>query len=260
MVRALKALPLGLAIVALIVCAAFAASCGSSTTQARFVNAIEDSKTGLDFEVNGVRDFTDLLFLSFQPTSGYATIPAGNDMVVALATGTTTPPVFSQTISLNSGVQYTLVAAGPLSGSVDIMNPVDNNTEPADGSVNFRVINASSFGPTGSGGAVDVYILPNPSPCSPGSTGCTPTVSALAYTDTSSYITLPYNSEGNGWTLIVTVAGNPTPYFTDSIGGFGSSTLGAICTLVLTDIQDGSAMNKNPLVFQDLNASGCAVN
>ena len=42
MLRWLKALPLALAIAALIVFATFAASCGSNNSQARFVNAISE--------------------------------------------------------------------------------------------------------------------------------------------------------------------------------------------------------------------------
>jgi hypothetical protein len=126
--------------------------------------------------------------------------------------------------------------------------------------VNFRVINASPSGPNGNRAAVDIYILPNPVNCSLGSSNCTPAVSALAYQNTSGYVTQSFNSAGTGWQLIITVAGNTTPIINASIGKFGSASLGAICTLVLTDQQNVPIMNTTPMVLQDLNASGCTVN
>ena len=49
MLRWLKALPLTLALAALIVFATFAASCGSNNSQARFVNAISDDTAILGY-------------------------------------------------------------------------------------------------------------------------------------------------------------------------------------------------------------------
>ena len=141
-----------------------------------------------------------------------------------LQSGTTTEE-FSSTTSLNSGADYTLVATGRLNGSIapNIMPFVDNNTAPTNGSVNFRVINASFYGPSGSGGAVDVYILANPNPvipssCSAAGVNC---IADLAYNATKPYVTLPYNSAGSGWQLIVTVTGSTTPYFNDPLPNVG---------------------------------------
>jgi hypothetical protein len=256
MSRLLKALPLALAIVAVAALSIIAASCNSSNTQARFVNAISDAGP-LDFDFNGTKIFSDL-----QPntssSSSYVGVPAGSDQIQGFATGTTTSAFPQDAVTLNSGSFYTLVAAGLSNGTVNILNPLDNNTAPANGFVNFRVINASSYGPYGGGAAADVYILPNPNPvlpssCSAAGANC---ISDRTYQSTSSYVTLPYNSEGNGWQIIVTVTGSTTPYFNEPLGGVGSASEGAICTLVLTDAQGGTEMNTLPLKLNDLNCAG----
>src|SRR6266852_971210 len=67
-----------------------------------------------------------------------------------------------------------------------------------------------------------------PSSCANAGINC---ISALAYSNTSSYVTLPINTVANGWQLIVTVQGNGNPIFSTTINGFGSASEGAICTL-----------------------------
>ena len=215
MFRWLKALPLTLAIVSLSI---VAISCGSgNTAQVRFVNAISDDTQGLDIEFNGTKEFTDIG--PFHASgSTYVGVPSGSDKIVGFATGTTTQ-VFTQTspVSFTSGTQYTMVATGTLAGTVILLAPSDTNTAPANGSVNFRVINASLNGP----GAVDVYILPDSAPnttCQLGANLCGPTISNLpspvsSIDTTSAYVTLPYNSAGFGYTLYVTVVGQPIPLF-----------------------------------------------
>jgi Domain of unknown function (DUF4397) len=254
--RLLKALPLTLAIAALIIFATFAASCGSSNTaQARFVNAIADDTQALDIEFNGTKEFTDVGPFAAS-ASTYVSVPSGSDKIQGFATGTTTQ-AFSQTspVSFTSGKQYTMVATGTLAGTVILLAPVDTNTAPANGSVNFRVINASLNGP----GSVDVYILPDSAPNTTcfGNVGCSPTITALpspisSIVTTSAYVTMPYNSDGFGYTLYVTVSGQTTPLFN---GGYsfnvGSVSLGSIRTLVLVD--GGNTMSSLPIVLSDLN-------
>src|SRR5450631_1184774 len=264
MVRLLKALPLTLALAALISFATFAASCGSSSTaQARFVNAIADDTQALDIEFNGTKKFTDVGPFAAS-ASTYVSVPTGSDKIQGFATGTTTQ-AFSQTslVSFTSGKQYTMVATGTLTGTVNLLTPVDTNTAPANGSVSFRVINASLNGP----GSVDVYILPDSAPNTTcfGNVGCpNPTITALpspvsSINTTSAYVTVPYNSNGFGYTLYVTVSGQTTPLFN---GGYsfnvGSVSLGSIRTLVLvdtacTDPCNGGAMSSQPILLSDLN-------
>jgi hypothetical protein len=256
MLRLLKALPLALAIAALIVFAAFAASCGSSNSNARFVNAIPDSAGALDIEFNGTKEFQSIAFPAASGST-YVSVPSGSDTIEGVQAGGTTVAFPNQTITLNSGSQYTLVATGLLSGTVTILNPLDTNTAPANGTVSFRVINASQFGPLGGGTPADIYILPNPVTCQIGAAGCTATISGLAYQSTSGYANQNYNSNGQGYTMYVTVAGNPTPVWTFPLSG-GSSSVGTIRTLVLTDgACTGScgagAMNTQPIILDDLN-------
>jgi hypothetical protein len=249
MVRLLKALPLTLAIVGLTV---FFASCGSSSSsQARFVNAIQNTAnygSGLDVEVNGTKDFTNIVFPTAS-ASTYATVPAGSDTILGDQANTTTQ-VFSDSASLASGKQYTLIATGFAGGSGVVFLPeTDDNTAPAAGNVNFRFINASPSGP----GSVDVYV--EQAPFSGNLTAGSAQVQGLAYQSASSYITLPWNSDGSGWTIIVTAAGSTIPYngFNFDTGNIASQTTEAIRTFILTDVENGSSMSLQPIVLSDLN-------
>jgi len=260
MFRWLKALPPAVAMAAMIIFAIFAASCGSSNSSARFVNAISDDTQALDIEFSGTTEFKDVG--PFTPSgSTYVSIPTGSDKIQGFATGTTTSPVFTQTspVSFNSGSQYTMVATGTLAGTVVLLAPVDTNTAPANGSVNFRVINASLSGP----GSVDVYILQDSAPNTTcfGAVGCSPQITALpspvsSVNPVSSYVTLPYNSLGFGYTLYVTVTGQTTP-LPGWNGGYsfnaGSVSLGSVRTIVLTDAAGGGGMSALPIVLSDLN-------
>ncbi len=264
MPRLLKALPLTLALAAF---GLFSAGCGSSNTaQARFVNAIPDSSDygneGLDIDFNGNKVFTNIAFGSFS-ASTYSSVPSGNPTIAAYETGSTPPAnlVFSQNspTGMGGGSQYTIVATGSATGSgsnVVLLVPTDSNTAPANGNVNFRVINASPSGPGGSRDPVDVYFIANPPPN--GLPACAPPIciADLAYESTSAYVTLPINtSGGNGWQMIVTPTGTTSEYMNATIGNFGSSSEGAICTVVITDIQNGDQMSSTPLQLDDLN--GC---
>jgi len=246
----LKVLPLALALVAV---SFFFAGCGSNNVEARFINAIPDAANSpLDIDVGGTKEFSTVQFGTASPGSNYLGVPSGNVAIEGFQSGTTTPAFPSQTVSLNSGSEYTLVATGFLSGTVTILNPVDNNTEPTDGTVNFRVIEASPSGPT----AVDIYLIENPVTCSIGASGCGPSITSLAYQSTSSYVNLPYNSNpnGQGYQMFVTPHGSLTPLFSggQTITGGGTS-LGSIRTIVLTDVSGGGAMNSQALVLADLN-------
>lgn len=262
MLRLLQAVRLTLPLAALSI---FTTSCSTGTTQARFFNAVPDTQdygnTGLDVNFNGTKEFTNVGFPSAS-ASTYVTVPAGSVQIEGFETGGISTEVFDHTLRLSGGKQYTVVATGSAAngGNATLLTPVDANTAPPNGSVNFRVINASPSGPNGVQAAVDIYILPNPNPCSPGTNGCTPTMAALAYKDTSSYVTLPFSSAGTGWQIVVTVAGNPTPIINSTIGGFGGASVGAICTLVLTDQANVQKMSTAPIALQDLNAPGCTVN
>jgi len=260
--RVLKALPLTLALAALSI---LAASCGSSSpAQVRFVHAIQDASP-LDVNIYGTNDAkgtqisTDIAFLGVQPNQpGHTTVPSGSDSVQGFLTGSTTQ-VFSDSLGLGSGAQYTLVATGfSQTGAVKGSNVVllsipDNNAAPPAGDVSFRVINASPSGPGGTGVAVDVYILLNPS----GGPIGKPAISGLAYTQGSGYVSLAFNPNNAtnppGFTVYVTASGTTTPVVISE--PINPASAGAVRTLVLTDVQGGNPprMNSTFVELSDLN-------
>ena len=255
MVRWLKArplsLPLTMALAAVVALTIFAASCGSSgQAEVRFVHAIQDEGP-LDIDVNGTPKFTGISFLGVLPNQpGYTAVPSGSVTLEGLLAGTTTE-AFSDSADWGGGSQYTVVATGfsktGTNGSnVAILSIPDNIPSPPSGDVEFRVIHASPSGP----GTVDVYIELNPStaPTLP------ITIPALAYTQASKYYSFAYNPNNDpiapGFTVYVTGSGNSIPIITEQIN---PGTAGAVRTLVLTDVQDGTTMNSSFLELSDAN-------
>jgi len=247
MFRWLKALPLTLALAALII---FASSCGNgNSAQIRFVHAIQD-ESALDIDVDGTLKFTAISFLNVMPNQpGYTSVPSGSDTIEGFLTGTTTK-AFSSAASFAAGGNYTVVATGFSKTGTDGSNVVllsipDNNSAPLSGDVEFRVIHASPSGPT-----VDVYIALNPS------TGPTLpiTFQGLAYTQASNYFSIAFNPNNAttppGYTVYVTPSGSMQPIFSEQ---FSPSNDGSIRTLVLTDVQGGTSMRQSFLELSDLN-------
>jgi hypothetical protein len=254
MSRSLKALPLKLALAALSI---FSASCGSNQqAQVRFVHAIQDG-AAMDIEITGPNQvvptlaFSHISFLGVQPNQpGYTGVPSGADTIEGFLTGTTNVGFNGASLNLAGGQHYTLVGTGLLANgqNATILSVPDNIPTPSAGFVAFRVINASPSGP----GAVDVYVLLNPATGPRG----TPTFSGMAYQKASGYILIPYNPNNNpippGFTVYVTAAGSTTPTFI-SEGISPANTGAAVRTLVLTDVQNGNAMNSTFLELSDLN-------
>jgi hypothetical protein len=248
MLRPLKALTLTSAV---LTASFFATGCGSSDhTQVRFVHALQDAGA-LDVEVNGTVDFTDISFLGVQPNQpGYTPVPSGTDTIKAVATGTTTQ-TFSATATFSGSGHYTVVATGfsqtgNHGSNVALLSVPDNNSGAPSGDVSFRVIHASPSGP----GNVDVYILLNPATCPSG----TPAISGLGYTQGSSYVSLAYNPNNAtpppGFTVCVTAAGSLQRIFSEPTD---PGTAGAVRTLVLTDVQEGTSMQQSFLELSDVN-------
>jgi hypothetical protein len=254
MFRCFKALPLALALAALSI---FTASCGPTSpsdnipAQVRFVNAIQDTAqygTALDIDVAGTKEFTNVPFQGFQPSSGYTKIASGGSALQGIETGTTIP-VFIADIRLNASTQYTLVATGfATNNDVVLISALDNNLPPPTGKENFRVINASPSGPA----AVDIYIVPVGS-----TTPITPpaTISNVAYRSASAYASVAYNPnfvQGVNYTMFVTATGTTSILFSQTLSA-GSLYSESIRTLVLTDQENISQLNPSALVLNDLN-------
>jgi hypothetical protein len=108
------------------------------------------------------------------------------------------------------------------------------------------VIHASPSGP----GAVDVYIELNPN------TAPTPpiTFQGLAYTQASPYASFAINPNDQplppGFTVYVTASGSLTPIIAEQIS---PGVIGAVRTLVLTDVQNGTTMSSSFLELTDVN-------
>jgi len=141
-----------------------------------------------------------------------------------------------------------VIATGFVSSSqnADILSIPDNIPTPPSGDVAFRFIHASPSGP----GTVDVYIELNPSsgPLLP------VTISGLAYTQASNYVSFAFNPNNDttppGYTVYITAAGSMTPIFSE---GLNPGNAGAVRTLVLTDVQGGTSMRPLFLELSDLN-------
>lgn len=258
MPRWLQALSLASALAAI----SLLIACSSSgQAKVRFIHAIQDAGA-LDVDVYGTNDssgtveFGDISFLGVQPPQpGYTTLDSGSNAIEGFLTGTTTVGFIRTDVNWSGGIEYTAVATGfsktgtPPGSNVLIISVPDNNTPPASGDVEFRVIHASPSGPSG----VNVYIESNPST---GPTG-TPAISNLIYTQASGYLSVAYNPNNvmpaPGFTLYVTTTAGAA-IFSEVI----NPAEGAIRTLVLTDIQNTklqgvSAMQPSFLELPDLN-------
>ncbi|MGA7077735.1 MAG: DUF4397 domain-containing protein [Terriglobales bacterium] len=227
-------------------------SCNSGgQPRVRFVHAIEDADA-LDVEVNGTKYFTNVAFGNLAPATGYTAVVEGIDTVAGLVTGSSTVAFSTPNVKLIAGNYYTVVATGFDTGfegdNVVILNPIDNNTEPANGIIEFRVINASPSGPNGSGSPVDIYIQPAQVE------GLAPpaTIASLAYQVTSKYVPEKYNSTGGGYTVYVCTAGTTTPIFQQTFV-VGGPNEGSIRTLILTDQQGVEDLNPQFIELNDLN-------
>jgi hypothetical protein len=258
MLRLLKALPLTLAIAAVSI---VATSCGSNNgTKARFVNAIQNTFNyggGLDVEVNGTQQFTNVTFPGAS-ASTYSSIPSGNVTFEGFESPGVTTPVFTDSTTLSGGTEYTEVATGYAGGTgsqVVLLSLNDDNSAPANGTLNFRVINAAPNASPSLNGSVDIWIEPTPdnsfSPTEPA------TIQNLAYQSASGYVNVGYNSGGLGFTMYVYTVGGGTRLITPpvQINVSGSTTSASVCTIVLTDVPNGNQMDSNPVVLNDYNCA-----
>jgi len=253
MSRLLKALSLALSVLTLSIVSVLAASCGSSGTQYRIVNALSNpnGSSSFDVTINGaiVSPAGGMGFTYVQPSKGYASISSGSDKVdVYLAGQADTPgaqPIVSSTVNLSGSNQYTIVMmgnsqTGPAPNGWAAQAFPDNNTLPATGNIEVRVINAAVSLP----GAVNVYVVPPPGSI----VGANPTFTNVAFGQPSQqpteYATLPVPS-GNIYYVVVTTA-QGTPLISTSY----PFTFG-IYTIVLTDVQGGSTWSTSPVVLTD---------
>ena len=246
MSRLWKALSLALGVFALGI---FAASCGAGSSSYRIINAIANynyaGTGGFDITMNGSTEFTSVMFTNINPPGkdAYKSISPGSETLDvfphAITVGGT--PVIESSFSFSGHTRYTVLLMGNNTTNVYVAQPfTDDDTAPASGDFQFRVIDASSNLPT----PVDIYIVgsPNvvtgPNPPPPNAT--------LTYQQASSYVS---NPSGSTWWLVVTFHGGHTPLISPT--SYSPSAL-QIETIVLVDGLNGFGVGA-PLIYSDLN-------
>jgi Domain of unknown function (DUF4397) len=151
------------------------ASCGSTKTQLRVMNAVVD-EPNLDLLVDGTASATSI---AYGTSDGYHSITSGSRHIQIEPSGTSSPLV-DQNINFSSGTDTTIMAAN-FSSSITTLVLIDDNSAPPSGDIKLRIVNAApSIGPA------DVYIV------SPGTDINTtaPTLTNLAFGAASSYQSL----------------------------------------------------------------------
>jgi len=157
MSRLFKVLPFALAL-AVVALAVLAASCSSSSTQYRIVDAMAFSpQEEVDIYVNttppSTPTFSGVGLGSTEPGSGYQKVSSGADTTEVFETGTTSNPYFDGALNLGGG-SYTVVLTG--NGTPDpfgVQVVTDTNPTPTSGDVEFRILDASPSTPS-----ADVYV------------------------------------------------------------------------------------------------------
>ncbi|HEX3739154.1 MAG TPA: DUF4397 domain-containing protein [Terriglobales bacterium] len=220
MIRLRKAAPLSIALCALSAIA-FTTGCGSSSTQARLLNAM-DGQTTIDMLVDNNSLASGV---AFGAASSYASVGSGSHTVEIQANGAT---LFSQTASVNSGNNTVLAA----NSGITIFT--DNKSTPSSGNIQIRTINAST-----SLGTTDVYVI------APGTDISTvnPTFSALAYQGASGYATLPAGS----YQVEFAQAGSKNVLINSNAVSFSASQIRTIVAL------DNPSGGYTTAVLSDLN-------
>ena len=227
-----RILPLGIAWICL--GAAFlTVGCGSSKARFRFVQASTSTPTNVDLQVDGK---TVQTAVGFGQTATYRSATSGSRKFDLFATGTTTNPYVSSTVSLGKG-DTTVIAQNPFA-TIALAPYTDDNTAPTTGNVKLRVIQeAPTVAPTGQG--IDIYVVPTGTPIA----GFNPQIQHLQYQAASPYLSLAAAS----YDVIATVTG--TQNIISSLTGTYALTTGQIRTLVILDAPNGGG----PYTLLELN-------
>src|SRR5208283_2282312 len=146
MPRLWKPLCIGLAVITLAFVSIFAASCGSSNTSYRVVDAIANydytSTGGFDININGSIVFSGMLFGNIQPSKNdnYQGASSGNNALEVFphnadVNGTEQgSPVINSSLGFGSGTQYTVLLMGNNTTNPYVAQPfTDNNAVPTTG-------------------------------------------------------------------------------------------------------------------------------
>lgn len=182
----------------------FSSNCGSSSdTQSRLraLQASPNEPTTMNVVLDSTTLFSDL---ALGAPSTYMSVTSGSHTLQVEPSNSTTTAI-SQTVTLTAATNYTLITAN-YAANLTPMLLTDDTTDPSSGNFGLRIANAAV-----EAGSVDVYILPAGS-AGPPTGGVTPTISALGFTDSSSYQSLGAGS----YEIIVTPAGFPVVQYINS--------------------------------------------
>jgi hypothetical protein len=208
---------------------------GGTGTELRVLNASPD-ETSVQVVVDGAAVGSAL---AYQANTGYQSVKAGSRQFVLENTGMTTNLVPNDaTLSLGNLTETTIILAGYSTGLQGIAL-TDDNTTPASGTINIRMVNAMpSLGP------IDVYVVP------PGTSlsSVTPTFPGLTFATPSNYVNLSIGSNAN-YEIYFTPPGNSAFTYMDS-GPLAFSS-GQNRTVVGLNSPSGSAYNF--VMLKDLN-------
>ena len=172
---------------------AIGCSGGGNHTQLRVLQASPD-ETAVDVLIDGK---TIASGVGYAAPTNYTSVSSGSRHLQVEPTGSTTH-VIDETITLNSGTNYTLITDNFASAITPVLL-ADDNTAPSSGNIKLRFVNAGA-----GAGDVDIYVL------TPGSTppGNPPTVSNLALGSASSY----QSPAAGTYEIFVTIAGTTFEY------------------------------------------------
>jgi hypothetical protein len=209
--------------------------CGSSSTKTnlRALEASPNESATLNILVDGSTLFSNL---GLGVPSSYSSVISGSHTLAVEASNSSTT-LLSQSFTLNSSTNYTLIIANYAASLTPIML-TDNTTAPSSGNFNLRIVNAAV-----EAGSVDIYIQA-PGSTSPSTGAVAPTISNLGFTSSSTYESLAAGS----WNVIVTPAGYPVVNYINT--GSLSFSAGQNRTLVI--LPDGNG-GITSVTLSDLN-------
>jgi hypothetical protein len=205
-----------------------ATGCGSSTASVRVLNA-SPGEGSITASVGGTSVASNLAYAT---ASGYASVTSGSETLEVSPSSSSTS-IVNESISLESSTSYTVMIAN-YSTSVASVVLTDNNSAPASGDMNLRIIQAAPSLPT-----ADVYVV------APGTSlaSVSPTMSSLSFESASSYLPLTAGS----YEIYFTPPGQKTSYIDSGPLTFSAGQVRSLVGL------DGSAGGYTSAVLSDLN-------
>ena len=207
----------------------FSIACGGGNkTQARVMNA-SPGESSVNVTLNGTSIATGL---GYGAATNYMSVTAGSPSLIIVPDGGTTD-LINETVNINSGSTYTILADN-FPSDVGLTILTDDNSAPASGNLNMRIVNAAP-----GLGTVDVYVV------APGTNldTVTPSVTGLAFQAASSYLSL---AAGN-YEIFFTLTGQKFAYIDSGAQSFSAGQVRTVVGL------NGESTGYTATVLADLN-------